>query len=91
MLGTEVHARIDPEIENRANAVFAGHGISPSTAVQAFFTVVAETGILPFDLNIPNAETAQAIRDGRAGIGLRSFGDTSSMFAALDSESDDDE
>ena len=36
----------------------------------------------------PNRETAQAIRDGRAGIGLRSFTDTASMFAALDSEPD---
>ena len=49
MSGTEVRARIDPEIENRANAVFAGHGMSPGAAVQAFFGVVAATGALPFD------------------------------------------
>ena len=43
------------------------------------------------DFDIPNRETAQAIRDGRAGIGLRSFKDAASMFAALDSEPDEEE
>ena len=80
MLGTKVRDRVDSEIENRANAVFISPGV----------TTVAETGPLPFDLDVPNAETAQAIRDGRAGRGLRSFADVSSMFAALDAELDDE-
>ncbi len=40
---------------------------------------------------VPNRETAEAIREGRAGVGLRCFADASSMFAALDAEPDDEE
>ena len=38
---------------------------------------------------VPNRETAEAIHEGRTGVGLRCFADAQSMFAALDSEPDD--
>ncbi len=46
---SEVRAQIDSEIQDRANAVFAGYGMSASAAVQAFFGVVAATGDIPFE------------------------------------------
>ena len=41
--------------------------------------------------DVPNRETAEAIHEGRAGVGLRCFADAPSMFAALDSEPDEEE
>ncbi len=46
---TEVRAQVDSEIRDRANAVFSNYGMSASTAVQAFFGIVAATGDIPFE------------------------------------------
>ena len=81
-----VRARIDSDIKHKADAVFARRGVSASAVIRAFFTAVAETGALPVELNVPNEETAAAIRDGRAGLGVRRFDGAASMFAALDGE-----
>ena len=81
-----IRARIDSDVKHRADAVFARRGVSASAAIRAFFSTVAETGALPVELNVPNEETAAAIRDGRAGLGVRRFDNAASLFAALDEE-----
>ena len=81
-----IRARIDSDVKYKADAVFARRGVSASTVIRAFLTTVAETGVLPIALNVPNEETAAAIRDGRVGLGVRLFNDAASMFAALDGE-----
>ena len=83
-----VRARIDSDIKHKTDAVFARRGVSASAVIRAFFTAVAETGALPVELNVPNEETAAAIRDGRAGLGVRRFDGAASMFAALDGENE---
>lgn len=81
-----IRARIDLDVKRKADAVLARRGVSASAAIRAFFTTIAETGVLPVELNVPNEETAAAIRDGRAGLGVRRFENAASMFAALDGE-----
>lgn len=81
-----IRARIDSDVKHKADAVFARRGVSASTVIRAFFSTVAETGALPIELNVPNEETAAAIRDGRAGLGVRRFDNAASMFATLDEE-----
>ena len=81
-----IRARIDSDVTHTADAVFARRGVSASAVIRAFFSTVAETGTLPIELNVPNEETAAAIRAGRAGLGVRRFDNAASMFAALDEE-----
>ena len=81
-----IRTRIDSEVKYKADAVFARRGVSASAVIRAFFSTVAETKALPVELNVPNEETAAAIRDGRAGLGVRRFDNAASMFAALDGE-----
>lgn len=81
-----IRARIASDVKRKADAVFARRGVSASAVIRAFLTTVAETGALPVELNVPNEETAAAIRDGRAGLGVKRFNDAASMFAALDRE-----
>ena len=45
--------------------------------------------MLAYEFDVSNKETAHAIREGRAGIGLRSFANMALVFDAPDSEPDD--
>ncbi|MDR2709816.1 MAG: type II toxin-antitoxin system RelB/DinJ family antitoxin [Burkholderiales bacterium] len=62
-----VQARIDGAIKEEASAVLAAMGLTVSDAVRLLLTRVAREKKLPFEPLIPNAETIQAMLDGRAG------------------------
>ena len=50
---TAVYARIDTELKESAESIFAQLGVSPSSAIQMFYRhVVLQQGI-PFDLKLP--------------------------------------
>ena len=63
---TMVHVRIDETIKAQAAATLADMGLSVSDAVRMLLVRVAAERALPFDVRVPNAETAAAIV--RAGI-----------------------
>ncbi len=80
-----VHIRIDKRVKARATKALSAMGLSVSDAVRVLLTRVAEEKALPFEVKVPNAATAAAIREARAG-GLASFNKVSDLMADLNAE-----
>ncbi len=68
---TMIHVRVDEAIKAQAAATLADMGLSVSDAVRMLLVRVAAERALPFDVRVPNAETAAAIRELEAGRGQR--------------------
>ena len=76
------HARLTPEIKEKAEAILKELGISISAAYEMFYRqIIAHQGI-PFDLRIPNKNTLQAMKDARYGKGKR-YDSVEKMFEDL--------
>ena len=80
-----VHIRIDKRVKARATKALASMGLSVSDAVRVLLTRVAAEKALPFEVKVPNANTAAAMREARKG-GLASFDDVRAMMANLNAE-----
>ena len=63
------HARLTPEVKDRAEAILKELGISISTAYEMFYRQIIAHNGLPFDVQIPNVETVQAMGEARKGKG----------------------
>ena len=80
-----VHVRIDKRIKTKAAKTLASMGLSVSDAVRVLLTRVAVEKALPFDVKVPNAKTAAAIQEARAGK-LPSFRNVSDLMADLNAD-----
>lgn len=86
MAATEmVHIRVDKRVKARATKALASMGLSVSDAVRVLLTRVAAEKALPFEIRVPNADTAAAMQEARRG-GLASFDGVSSLMADLSAE-----
>jgi DNA-damage-inducible protein J len=86
MSATEmVHVRIDKRIKTQASKTLSAMGLSVSDAVRVLLTRVAAEKALPFEVKVPNAKTAAAMREARKG-GLPSFDNVSDLLADLNAE-----
>jgi len=86
MAATEmVHIRIDKRVKTQAAKALSAMGLSVSDAVRVLLTRVAAEKALPFDLKVPNAATAAAMKEARAGH-LASFNSVSELMADLNSD-----
>lgn len=54
-----LHARIDAELKEKAESIFAQLGITTSEAIKIFYKQVELNGGLPFALKIPDKVQAQ--------------------------------
>ena len=77
-----VRARIEPELKTTAEKYFAVLGLSTTQAITLFFKQVELHHGLPFEINIPNAETLAAIKEIEAGEGKK-FETTEELFMHL--------
>lgn len=70
MTTTNFNVRLDKDLRDRAFPVFERYGLSASQAFKLFLNQVAETNQIPLSFDyaaiVPNAKTAEAIRQGRA-------------------------
>ena len=82
---TMVHVRIDQRTKVRATKALAAMGLSVSDAVRVLLTRVAAEQALPFNVQVPNAATAAAMKEARRG-GLKSFDSTADLLADLNEE-----
>ena len=86
MAATEmVHVRIDRRIKTQAAKTLKTMGLSVSDAVRVLLTRVAAEKALPFEVKVPNTETAAAMRQARKG-GLPSFDSVTDLMAELNAE-----
>jgi DNA-damage-inducible protein J len=80
-----VHVRVDKRIKSKAAKTLASMGLSVSDAVRVLLTRVAAEKALPFDVKVPNATTAAAIREARTAK-LPSFRNASDLMADLNAD-----
>ena len=86
MAATEmVHVRVEKRIKSQAAKTLAAMGLSVSDAVRVLLTRVAVEKALPFEVRVPNATTAAAMRDARKGR-LASFNSVSDLMSDLNAE-----
>ena len=78
-----IRARVEPELKQEAEKIFATLGISPSEAITLFYQQTALHNGLPFELRIPTGETLAAIRQVRSGNGISAFSSVEEMRAGL--------
>lgn len=77
-----VRARIDPVLKRDASAALADMGLTVSDAIRLLLTRVAAEKALPFDVRIPNATTAAAIKAADKGK-LARFDSVEALMADL--------
>ncbi len=76
-------AVLDPEIKEQAESILRELGLSVSNSFRLFYRqVIAHKG-LPFELQIPNEKTMEAIENSRMGKG-KSFSNPDDLFKELD-------
>lgn len=86
MAATEmVHVRVDKRVKARASKALAAMGLSVSDAVRVLLTRVAAEQALPLEMRVPNAATAEAMREARNGQLPASEG-VSQLLADLNAE-----
>ncbi len=78
-----ISARIDPSTKQAAESVFRDLGLSASQAITLFYRQVQLRRGLPFEVQVPNAETREALRQAEARDGLASFDSTDALFDDL--------
>jgi len=62
-------ARIEPEVKERAEHILQDLGLSVSSAFEIFYRQIILKNGLPFEVQLPNEITQNAIRSSQAGEG----------------------
>jgi DNA-damage-inducible protein J len=79
-----ITVRLDPQVKKNAETVLKALGLTTSQAINLFFAQVSLNKGIPFDLHIPNPETAKAIEEGLAGRDLIRASDVDDLIAQLE-------
>ena len=82
---TFVRARIDDDVKETATAVLKNIGLSVSDVMRVLLTRIANDKAIPPGLFVPNAETIEAMKEGREMLrnGNVRFDTPQEMFDAL--------
>ncbi len=62
-----VHIRVDQKVKAKAARTLAEMGLTVSDAVRLLLTRIASERALPFEVRVPNRETASAMEAGERG------------------------
>ena len=76
---------IDASLQQKAEAIFAEEGLSPSDVYRRLLLRTVEQQHIPLDLFRPNAETIEAMKEARRG-NLKSFGTVEALMTDLNAE-----
>lgn len=89
MTPVSTNIKIDPVLKEQAQNLFESLGMNLTTAVNIFLRQSVREQAIPFRIGepVPNAETLQAIRDARNGVGLsRGFTSVKELMEDLDAD-----
>jgi len=78
-----VQARIDEQLKNDATQVLTAMGLTVSDVVRLALTRIARDKALPFDMHIPNQETADTLRKSERGEDVHRAEDAADLFKQL--------
>ena len=73
MSKVQTSLRIDEESLIEAKEILKSLGMNFTEAVNVFTSMVVQNKGLPFDVKIPNKETAKVIKEARKGINIDDF------------------
>jgi len=62
-----VHIRVDQKVKAKAAKTLASMGLTVSDAVRLLLTRIASEKALPFEVRVPNRQTAAAMEAGERG------------------------
>ena len=80
---SSVHARIEPDLKEEAEAILKKLGLNASQAITLFYQQIRLTRGLPLVLRVPNETTRQTLDDTDAGKNLVYCRDAEDLFARL--------
>jgi len=78
-----IHARIQPELKEEAEALLKELGLNASQAITLFYQQIRLTRGLPFVVRMPNETTRQTLDDTDAGKNLVYCRDAEDLFTRL--------
>jgi DNA-damage-inducible protein J len=79
----EAWARVDVELKHNVETLLGKLGLLISEAIWIYFRMIELHRGLPFELKIPNEETAAVFRDTDRGRNLKRFDDAEELFKDL--------
>ncbi|MCF6254140.1 MAG: type II toxin-antitoxin system RelB/DinJ family antitoxin [Thiomicrorhabdus sp.] len=68
-----INARVRPELKGDVEQILSQLGITTTQAITMFFEQIRINRGIPFDLQLPNDETVQAMREARENKDLQVF------------------
>ena len=77
-----IRARVEPDLKQEAETVFAKLGLSTTQAITLFYKQVTLQQALPFAVKIPNAETREALQNAYDGEDLTEYESLDALKAA---------
>jgi DNA-damage-inducible protein J len=77
-----IRARVEPELKRGAEAIFKVLGLSPTEAITLFYKQVTLRRGLPFSVEIPNAETLEAMHEALKEEELKEWPDLEALKRA---------
>lgn len=78
-----ITTKVEPRLKEDVNVIFKRIGLSTTDAITLFFKMVRKNNGLPFETEIPNAETLQAIEEIEQGKDLVVCKDADDLFKKL--------
>jgi DNA-damage-inducible protein J len=78
-----ITARVEPELKESVEQVFAQLGLTTTQAITLFLRQVELQQGLPFTLKVPNATTQAALQEAQTRHDLTVYTDTEALFADL--------
>ena len=80
-----IHARIEPQMKQKAESILKKLGITPTEAIRIFYNQISLRKGLPFSVEVPNKLTQETMRKTEKGIDLQAFDSVDEMFASWES------
>jgi len=82
MKSATIHAHIELNTKIAAEAVLHQLGMTPTEAIQLFYTQISLQGGLPFTLKVPNRLTQETLAKSARGEDVEEFSSLDDLFAS---------
>ena len=80
---TTIRARITPTVKTEAERILSSLGMTASDAIQLLFHQIQLRRGLPFQVELPNVETAKVLRQSRKGNGVKHYASKKDLYRDL--------
>ena len=78
-----IQTRINPELKQKAQAIFSKLNLSMSEAISLYLTQVTLHRGIPFEIKIPNELTLKTLQNIEKGKGLKEASSVDELFEEL--------